>query len=39
VQALRAQGKNEEAAAAETRFKKAWKGDDAPKLLTARTGG
>jgi predicted Zn-dependent protease len=38
VQALKAQGKNEEAAAAEVRFRNAWKGD-APELLTARTGG
>jgi tetratricopeptide (TPR) repeat protein len=37
VQALKAQGKTDDAAAAEARFQKAWKGADV-KLLTARLG-
>ena len=37
VQALKAQGKTDDAAAAEARFRKAWKGADV-KVLTARLG-
>jgi hypothetical protein len=37
VQALKAQGKTDDATAAEARFRKAWKGADV-KVLTARLG-